>query len=208
MASARRRHPRPRFPTLDGVLTALGRSASRPHVPPPDAALLRGRARSGKRQKPDPVRSGGVEITGIRVAPRSRQGPTLPLQERCNGDTCESSPSGRRPENRATGCARRPRGAVAAGRHFGIRRRRRDGAWHGSLFALDDGRVLEGPSTYPQACFDVRIRGEHIEVRARGRGRRRHAARRGSYFALPAIGGSGSPPERNCPYPGFCSSTP
>ena len=32
----------------------------------------------------------------------------------------------------------------------------RRGVWHGSLFALDDGRVLEGPSTYPQACFDVR----------------------------------------------------
>lgn len=40
--------------------------------------------------------------------------------------------------------------------------------WHGSLFALDDGRVLEGPSAYPQPCFDVRVRGESIEVRARG----------------------------------------
>lgn len=39
--------------------------------------------------------------------------------------------------------------------------------WHGSLFGLDDGRVLEGPSTYPQPCFDVRIRAEHIEVRPR-----------------------------------------
>lgn len=40
--------------------------------------------------------------------------------------------------------------------------------WHGSLFALEDGRVLEGPSTYPQPCFDVRVREGRIEVRARG----------------------------------------
>jgi nitrite reductase/ring-hydroxylating ferredoxin subunit len=40
--------------------------------------------------------------------------------------------------------------------------------WHGSLFALEDGRVLEGPSTYPQTCFDVRSRGGQIEVRSRG----------------------------------------
>jgi nitrite reductase/ring-hydroxylating ferredoxin subunit/uncharacterized membrane protein len=40
--------------------------------------------------------------------------------------------------------------------------------WHGSLFALEDGRVLEGPSTYPQTCFDVRRRDGQIEVRARG----------------------------------------
>ncbi len=39
--------------------------------------------------------------------------------------------------------------------------------WHGSLFALDDGRVLEGPSTYAQPCFEVRIRAGRIEVRAR-----------------------------------------
>ena len=40
--------------------------------------------------------------------------------------------------------------------------------WHGSLFALEDGRILEGPSTYPQTCFDVRLRAGQIEVRARG----------------------------------------
>ena len=40
--------------------------------------------------------------------------------------------------------------------------------WHGSLFALEDGRVLEGPSTFPQTCFDVRTRDGRIEVRARG----------------------------------------
>ncbi len=40
--------------------------------------------------------------------------------------------------------------------------------WHGSLFALEDGRVLEGPSTYPQTCFEARVRAGQIEVRARG----------------------------------------
>jgi nitrite reductase/ring-hydroxylating ferredoxin subunit/uncharacterized membrane protein len=39
--------------------------------------------------------------------------------------------------------------------------------WHGSRFALDDGRVLEGPSTFAQPCFDVRVRDGRIEVRAR-----------------------------------------
>jgi nitrite reductase/ring-hydroxylating ferredoxin subunit/uncharacterized membrane protein len=40
--------------------------------------------------------------------------------------------------------------------------------WHGSRFALEDGAVLEGPSTFPQACFEVRARGGQIEVRPRG----------------------------------------
>lgn len=39
--------------------------------------------------------------------------------------------------------------------------------WHGSRFALEDGRVLEGPSTFPQPCFETRIRDGKIEVRAR-----------------------------------------
>jgi nitrite reductase/ring-hydroxylating ferredoxin subunit/uncharacterized membrane protein len=39
--------------------------------------------------------------------------------------------------------------------------------WHGSRFALDDGAVLEGPSTFPQPCFDARVRAGQIEVRAR-----------------------------------------
>ncbi|MGH7311841.1 MAG: Rieske 2Fe-2S domain-containing protein, partial [Candidatus Rokuibacteriota bacterium] len=39
--------------------------------------------------------------------------------------------------------------------------------WHGSRFALEDGRVLEGPSTFPQPCFEARIRTGQIEVRAR-----------------------------------------
>jgi len=40
--------------------------------------------------------------------------------------------------------------------------------WHGSLFALEDGRVLEGPSTFPQTCFEVRVRGGQIEVHPLG----------------------------------------
>jgi len=39
--------------------------------------------------------------------------------------------------------------------------------WHGSRFALDDGRVLEGPSTFDQPCLDVRVRNGQIEVRPR-----------------------------------------
>ena len=39
--------------------------------------------------------------------------------------------------------------------------------WHGSRFRLDDGAVLEGPSTFPQPCFDVRVRAGQSEVRAR-----------------------------------------
>jgi len=37
--------------------------------------------------------------------------------------------------------------------------------WHGSRFALDDGRVLEGPSTFPQPRYEARISNGRIEVR-------------------------------------------
>jgi nitrite reductase/ring-hydroxylating ferredoxin subunit/uncharacterized membrane protein len=39
--------------------------------------------------------------------------------------------------------------------------------WHSSLFALEDGRVIEGPSVHPQPDLETRIRGGQIEVRAR-----------------------------------------
>jgi nitrite reductase/ring-hydroxylating ferredoxin subunit/uncharacterized membrane protein len=39
--------------------------------------------------------------------------------------------------------------------------------WHGSRFALEDGAVLEGPSTFTQPCFDVRVKDGQIEVRPR-----------------------------------------
>ena len=38
--------------------------------------------------------------------------------------------------------------------------------WHGSEFALEDGRVLNGPATEAQPCFSVREREGHIELRA------------------------------------------
>lgn len=37
--------------------------------------------------------------------------------------------------------------------------------WHGSEFALEDGRVLGGPATAPQPCFAVREREGRIEVK-------------------------------------------
>jgi nitrite reductase/ring-hydroxylating ferredoxin subunit/uncharacterized membrane protein len=39
--------------------------------------------------------------------------------------------------------------------------------WHGSRFGLDDGAVLEGPSTFSQPCFETRLRDGQIEVRPR-----------------------------------------
>ena len=37
--------------------------------------------------------------------------------------------------------------------------------WHSSRFALDDGRVLDGPATFPQPHFAVRVLSGQIEVR-------------------------------------------
>ena len=37
--------------------------------------------------------------------------------------------------------------------------------WHGSRFNLEDGSVLDGPATFPQPCFDVRVQDGQIEVR-------------------------------------------
>ncbi|MGH9411073.1 MAG: DUF2231 domain-containing protein [Vicinamibacterales bacterium] len=37
--------------------------------------------------------------------------------------------------------------------------------WHGSQFALEDGRVLDGPSTHDQPCLVVRERDGQIEVK-------------------------------------------
>jgi len=39
--------------------------------------------------------------------------------------------------------------------------------WHGSRFALEDGRVLDGPATMPQPCFETRVRDGVVEVRRR-----------------------------------------
>ncbi len=40
--------------------------------------------------------------------------------------------------------------------------------WHGSEFALEDGHVINGPSTHDQPAFDVREQNGAIEVKARG----------------------------------------
>jgi nitrite reductase/ring-hydroxylating ferredoxin subunit len=37
--------------------------------------------------------------------------------------------------------------------------------WHGSTFALDDGRIIGGPATFPQPRFEARVNGARIEVR-------------------------------------------
>jgi nitrite reductase/ring-hydroxylating ferredoxin subunit len=38
--------------------------------------------------------------------------------------------------------------------------------WHGSCFALKDGRVVDGPATYPQPWFETRVQNGQIEIRA------------------------------------------
>ena len=37
--------------------------------------------------------------------------------------------------------------------------------WHGSRFSLEDGRVLDGPATFPQQRYDVRVRNGQVELR-------------------------------------------
>ncbi len=39
--------------------------------------------------------------------------------------------------------------------------------WHKSRFALEDGRVLDGPAVHPQPCLETRVRNGQIEVRSR-----------------------------------------
>jgi nitrite reductase/ring-hydroxylating ferredoxin subunit/uncharacterized membrane protein len=38
--------------------------------------------------------------------------------------------------------------------------------WHGSQLALDDGHVVNGPTTFPARCYEVRVRAGNVEVRA------------------------------------------
>ncbi|WIG61160.1 MAG: Ferredoxin, 2Fe-2S [Ktedonobacterales bacterium] len=38
--------------------------------------------------------------------------------------------------------------------------------WHGSRYALSDGRNVNGPATFPQPTYEVRIHNGQIEVRA------------------------------------------
>ena len=39
--------------------------------------------------------------------------------------------------------------------------------WHGSLFDMRDGSVVESPSVHAVACFDTRVQNGQIEVRAK-----------------------------------------
>ena len=36
---------------------------------------------------------------------------------------------------------------------------------HGSMFSLNDGRVMRGPAMHPVAAYEVRSRDEQVEVR-------------------------------------------
>jgi nitrite reductase/ring-hydroxylating ferredoxin subunit len=42
--------------------------------------------------------------------------------------------------------------------------------YHNSRFALEDGRVLDGPAVHSQPCLEARARGGKIEVRRRLKG--------------------------------------
>jgi nitrite reductase/ring-hydroxylating ferredoxin subunit/uncharacterized membrane protein len=39
--------------------------------------------------------------------------------------------------------------------------------WHGSVFRLDDGKVVHGPASVPQPAYDVRVTDGGVEVRRR-----------------------------------------
>ena len=47
--------------------------------------------------------------------------------------------------------------------------------YHASRFALEDGRVINGPAVHPQPCLEVRIREGQIEIRKPPLGARRPA---------------------------------
>jgi nitrite reductase/ring-hydroxylating ferredoxin subunit/uncharacterized membrane protein len=40
--------------------------------------------------------------------------------------------------------------------------------YHGSRFALNDGRVINGPAVHPQPCLEARIQNGNVEVRRSG----------------------------------------
>jgi nitrite reductase/ring-hydroxylating ferredoxin subunit len=39
--------------------------------------------------------------------------------------------------------------------------------WHRSRFNIENGKVLDGPATYPLPCFEARVQGGQIEIRNR-----------------------------------------
>jgi nitrite reductase/ring-hydroxylating ferredoxin subunit len=38
--------------------------------------------------------------------------------------------------------------------------------WHGSIFRFTDGSIVRGPASSAQPCYEARVFGDHIEVRA------------------------------------------
>jgi len=81
-----------------------------------------------------------VEVSGVRVVLVRRGGRVDALGEVCThlgGPLAEGTVEG---------------GALAC-------------PWHGSTFALEDGRVLCGPATMPQPRFEARVRDGYVEVR-------------------------------------------
>jgi nitrite reductase/ring-hydroxylating ferredoxin subunit/uncharacterized membrane protein len=48
--------------------------------------------------------------------------------------------------------------------------------YHASRFALEDGRVINGPAVHPQPCLEIRIREGQIEIRKPPLGMRRRPA--------------------------------
>lgn len=57
--------------------------------------------------------------------------------------------------------------------------------WHASRFTLADGRVLDGPATFPQPCYQTRVRDGKIEI----------GPRRAPLHQLPAAAGTTSAPS-------------
>ena len=39
--------------------------------------------------------------------------------------------------------------------------------WHGSVFRLDNGELVRGPSTVDLPVYEARVSGDGVEVRAR-----------------------------------------
>jgi nitrite reductase/ring-hydroxylating ferredoxin subunit/uncharacterized membrane protein len=84
----------------------------------------------------------GAEISGVRVVLVKRDGRVYAIGERCS----------------------HLGGPLAEGE---VREDSIVCPWHGSRFALADGRVLDGPATMPQPCFETRVRDGFVEVRRR-----------------------------------------
>lgn len=62
--------------------------------------------------------------------------------------------------------------------------------WHASRFVLADGHVLDGPATFPQPCFQVRVRNGKIEV-----GPRAHLLTGGTSTSTESAGAQLAPGE-------------